>query len=211
MPQPPQAPCGASCAIALHTLGNEQRILDTDLAEALGMATPRAIRFNLIEPNRAELESLGNLHEFNANAGQRGRPATAYYLNEEQALLVCMFSRTANAQAVRRQVIDTFMAVRRGQLQPTIPNFNDPVTSREQRSPIMNAAAADVAAPRARHSSRSAASGSASRTPSPMMASDPEPKLFLSPSMAKVFIAHGYRPEQIVIVRPIPVKAPKRR
>lgn len=44
-----------------------------------------------------------------------------------------------------------------------------------------------------------------------MMASDPEPKLFLSPSMAKVFIAHGYRPEQIVIVRPIPVKAPKRR
>ena len=29
--------------------------------------------------------------------------------------------------------------------------------------------------------------------------------------MAKVFIAHGFRPEQIVITRPIPVKAPKRR
>lgn len=77
---------------------------------------PRNIRVNLIEPNRAELETLGSLLELKANPGAKGgRPATAYYLNEEQALLVCMFSRTANAQAVRKQVIDTFMSVRRGQ------------------------------------------------------------------------------------------------
>lgn len=128
MPQPPQAPCGASCALTLHTLGNEQRILDTDLAEALGFSQPRQVR-ELILRNKPELQTLGSLSQATTNPGPLGgRPATAYYLNEEQALLVCMFSRTVNAQAVRRQVIDTFMAVRRGQLQPTIPNFNDPVT-----------------------------------------------------------------------------------
>jgi len=49
------------------------------------------------------------------NTGKRGRPGTAYYLNEEQALLLCIKADTNNAMLVREQVIRTFMAVRRGQ------------------------------------------------------------------------------------------------
>lgn len=59
-----------------------------------------------------ELLSHGPLCTRTVQTG--GRPAAAYYLNEEQALLVCMFSRTDKAASVRKLVIDTFMAVRRG-------------------------------------------------------------------------------------------------
>ena len=119
-------------AITLHTIDNEPRVLDTDLAERLGMARPRDIRGNLIKPNHTELETFGNLREENANAGRPGRPAMAYYLNEEQALLICMFSKTSNAALVRKQVIETFMAHRRGQLvpatqvAPALPDFSNP-------------------------------------------------------------------------------------
>lgn len=57
----------------------------------------------------------------------------AYYLNEEQALLICMFSRTPKAAAVRREVILVFTAGRRGDLVtqqanpgPVLPDFTNP-------------------------------------------------------------------------------------
>lgn len=104
-------------ALVLHSIENEQRVLDTDLAERLGFERPRKIR-ELINRKLAELQRYGICPSVGQNTGQRGRPSVAYYLNEEQALLVCMFSDTDNASNVRKQVIDTFMAVRRGQLQP---------------------------------------------------------------------------------------------
>lgn len=87
--------------LTLHTINNEPRILDTDLAERLGMKNPRKIRQNLIEANLSELQGYGEIRMELIRNGQRGRPATAYYLNEEQALLICMFSKTENAQLVR--------------------------------------------------------------------------------------------------------------
>ena len=101
--------------LTLHTVSNEARVLDTDLASRLGMEVPRKVRQNIIEANRDELETYGELRMERIQTG-RGRPATAFYLNEEQALLVCMFSKTEKAAAVRKQVIATFMAHRRGQL-----------------------------------------------------------------------------------------------
>lgn len=65
------------------------------------MSRPRDIRKDLIKPNLVELQGFGILRETPANSGKRGRPALVYYLNEEQALLLCMFSRTEKAQAVR--------------------------------------------------------------------------------------------------------------
>jgi len=47
-----------------------------------------------------------------------GRPGTAYHLNEEQALLICMLSRTERAKQVRAEVIRVFAAWRRGQRGP---------------------------------------------------------------------------------------------
>ncbi len=105
-------------AVALHSIENEQRVLGTDLAERLGFERPRKIR-ELINRKLAELQRYGTC----PSVGRviRGNLAQEYYLNEEQALLVCMFSDTDNASNVRKQVIDTFMAVRRGQLQPAVP------------------------------------------------------------------------------------------
>ena len=102
-------------------------MLDIDLAVALGMTTPRKIRQNIIEANEVELQGLGDLRMEVIQTG--GRPSTAYYLNEEQALLVCMFSRTANAQVVRKQVIETFMQVRRGVIQLALPDFTNPAAA----------------------------------------------------------------------------------
>lgn len=108
-------------ALTITTIDNEPRVRDIQLAEKLGMSRPRDIRANLIVPNLVELRGYGDLREMNANAGKVGRPALEYRLNEQQALLLCMFSRTEKAQAVRKEVIEVFTAYRRGQLQPVTP------------------------------------------------------------------------------------------
>lgn len=110
--------------ITLTTINEEPRVLDTDLAEALGMAEPRKVRQNVIEPNRTELEGYGPLRMRTIRT--TGRPSNAYYLNEEQALLVCLLSRTERAKAVRAEVIRVFKAYRKGQLQPALPDFTNP-------------------------------------------------------------------------------------
>jgi hypothetical protein len=95
------------------------------------MSRPRDIRKNLIIPNLDELRTYGNLRETRANPGKPGRPAYQYHLNEEQALLLCMFSKTAKAAEVRKEVIETFKAYRDGHLALTekgkaaLPNFED--------------------------------------------------------------------------------------
>lgn len=81
------------------------------------MAIPANIRKDLIAPNRTELEVFGVLGKRPITSGPRGgRPGTAFYLNEEQALLVCLLSRTERAKAVRAEVIRVFTAYRRGDL-----------------------------------------------------------------------------------------------
>jgi len=52
---------------------------------------------------------------------QGGRPERIYYLTEEHALLICMFSRTPQAASVRKQVITVFQACRNGCLASTEP------------------------------------------------------------------------------------------
>lgn len=69
------------------------------------MKNPRNVRSDLIKPNLTELKGFGILRETHANSRKRGRPALVYYLNEEQALLLCMFSHTEKAQAVRAEVV----------------------------------------------------------------------------------------------------------
>ena len=53
-------------------------------------------------------------HVQTSNKG--GRPGTAYYLNEGQALVLCALSRTAVASQIRKALIDVFRAYRDGQL-----------------------------------------------------------------------------------------------
>jgi len=72
------------------------------------MARPNMIRTNIIEPNRAELEQFGDVACVASNVPMPNggyKKTTAYYLNEEQALLVATLSRTEKARQVRAMLI----------------------------------------------------------------------------------------------------------
>lgn len=98
------------------TVNHEPRILDLRIAERLGMGNPRSIR-ETIEANRAELERYGSLSVVPTNPRKKGgRPGREFYLNEPQTVLLCMLSRTERAADVRQEVIEVFMAYRRGEL-----------------------------------------------------------------------------------------------
>lgn len=110
----------------LLTLDGEPRIKDLILAERLGFERPREIR-RLIERHRIELQGFGGLRHRNANPGpQGGRPSQDTYLNEAQALLICMFARTPLAAEVRKSVIEVFMAWRAGKTVPVKQHHRRP-------------------------------------------------------------------------------------
>jgi len=117
-PLVPKANAPKNELITLHEIDGAPLVLDTDLAEALGFDRPRVIR-ELIERNREELEGYGSLAARHGKS--RGQDFTAFYLNEEQALLICMLSRTPTAKTIRREVIAVYQAWRKGKLQPAAP------------------------------------------------------------------------------------------
>lgn len=100
----------------IEEIESEPRILDIELARGLNFTRERDIR-ELIARNRDELEAYGGLPCRTANPGKLGgRPGKAYWLNEGQALVICALSRTPRAAAVRKLLIDVFMAYRQGKL-----------------------------------------------------------------------------------------------
>lgn len=121
--------------LVITPFDDEPRVLDTALAERLGMARPTNIRTNIIEANLDELEGFGHVARAACNVAMpRGgyKTGMAYYLNEEQALLVCLLSRTERAKQVRAEVIRVFTAWRRGELvsaKPALPDFTSPAAA----------------------------------------------------------------------------------
>lgn len=103
--------------IPLTVIEEQPRARDLDIAERLGMARPRKIR-DLIERNKAELESFGSLAPRWGKS--RGQEFTEFHLNEEQALLIATLSDAPKAAEVRSMLIRTFVAYRRGQLAPAV-------------------------------------------------------------------------------------------
>lgn len=130
----------------LHLFANEPKVQDLRLAEILGFERPRDIR-ELIKRNAEELENLGGLFHRIKNVNDYdglpydtanlqslgGRPATEYWLNEEQALLLCMFARTVKARSARREIIRVFLAWRHGHLTPTTPTLNEIIDVIDER------------------------------------------------------------------------------
>ena len=107
---------GALAISDLTPMAGEPCVLHARLADALGYGEARAVR-RLIDRNHDEFLTHGVLRQADAKPQtQGGRPTKDYWLNEAQALLVCMFARTEKAAAVRKQVIDVFLAWRRGEL-----------------------------------------------------------------------------------------------
>lgn len=116
---------GAAAQTALFTVADievvidaEPRIKDVLLADRLGYRRSRNIR-ELIERNRSELEAYGNI-AVRHGAVEAGNGAikevTEFHLNEHQSLLICMFAKTDMAAAVRKALIDVFVAYRRSHL-----------------------------------------------------------------------------------------------
>lgn len=143
----------------LSILDDEPRVQDLRLAEALGFVENKAIR-RLIDRNMPELTAYGRIWDApsqNTLAGKRGRPGLEYWLNEAQALLVCMFSRTPEAARVRRELVDVFMAWRRQRALPAgaLPAFAFPTG--DEAVSLMMARVALVREARMTHGPRAAA------------------------------------------------------
>ena len=109
---------GALTLSDLAPMAGEPRVRDHRLAEVLGYDRARKVR-DLIVRHRPEILTHGPLPQVTAmvEIGSAARRSVdEYHLNEAQALLVCMFARTETAATVRKQVIEVFLAWRRGEL-----------------------------------------------------------------------------------------------
>ncbi|MFI3902603.1 hypothetical protein [Ochrobactrum sp. S1502_03] len=98
-------------------IDKEPRVVDVRLGEALGFARPRKIR-EIIERNLEEIEVYGSSAP--RRGAYRGQSFTEYFLNEGQALLICMFAKTVAAAAVRKALIDVFMEYRLGRVEKPV-------------------------------------------------------------------------------------------
>lgn len=112
-------------AADIRKIGDEPRVLDERLSELLGFDRARAIR-QIIRRNAEELLSHGALATRSVVHEGAGRPTKAYYLNEAQTILICMFSRTKAAAEVRTQIVQVFMAWRRGEALRHVPQPEKP-------------------------------------------------------------------------------------
>lgn len=102
----------------LRVFAEEPLVQDVALGKRLGMAQALDIR-RVIKKREEELLRYGSfraVREMIATGKGAHRAVTVYYLNEAQALLICMFSQTATAADVREELIKVFMAYRRGAL-----------------------------------------------------------------------------------------------
>lgn len=116
-----QAVLSIRTIITLHEIDGQPLVLDEDLARELGYAKSDSFR-TLIKRHQIELLGYGGLLQLAGNPGPKGgRPSHAYYLNEEQALLLCMFSGAEKAKEIRRQIVMVYQAWRKGKLKPTMP------------------------------------------------------------------------------------------
>lgn len=104
-------------ASAIADIDGEPRIRDLTLADYLGLVKAHDVRAMIVR-NWSELSLHGNFPHRAEKSEGRGRPGTAYYLNEGQALVICALSRTEKAAEIRKQIIDVFRAYRSGELQP---------------------------------------------------------------------------------------------
>lgn len=101
--------------VGLHLRGGEPRVRDEDIARSLGFADPLQIR-KLIKRHEKSLSDFRVLYTVEETSGPNGgRPSTAFYLNEEQALYIAIVSEAPRAHEVRSMLIRVFVAWRRGQ------------------------------------------------------------------------------------------------
>ena len=114
-------------ALTLTPIGGEPRVFDLTLAERLGFEYPVDIR-KLIKRNQAKLQRFGIIATVAKIHDAAGRPASEFYLNQKQAVWVCMKSETDLAFDVQAEIVRVFDAYLNGDLQPTesLPSISPP-------------------------------------------------------------------------------------
>lgn len=111
----------------LSVIEGDARVSCRRLSETLGFNRVNDLH-RLIRANEEELADFGEVFCFSAKnpSSKGGRPILTYYLNEHQAVAVCMWANTATARAARRQIIEVFVAWRRGELGAREPEREGP-------------------------------------------------------------------------------------
>jgi hypothetical protein len=103
--------------LIIQDFDGEPRMRDIDIAEALGFEHVHGFR-KLIRRCKERLAEFGEVFtdSLSVNTG-RGRPRLDYWLNEHQTFYICTQSKTENAFAITRQIINLFVDWRNGRLQ----------------------------------------------------------------------------------------------
>ncbi len=116
-------------ALTLTPIDGEPRVFDLTLAERLGFEQPRDIR-KLVKRNLTKLQRFGVCATVAQTSGKYGgRPAAEFYLNQKQAVWVCMKSETDLAFDVQAEIVRVFDAYLNGDLKPAadpLPYANPP-------------------------------------------------------------------------------------
>lgn len=108
---------------ALDASTDEPRIRDIDLAERLGHKRPRNLRLTIKGFKESGVlpgvdVRCSQQRTSMPRGGEREEAVTEYWLTEAEALFVIAKSTTPVANAITREVIDVFLAWRRGHLKP---------------------------------------------------------------------------------------------
>lgn len=104
-------------SLVLTPINGEPRIQDLQLAKRLGFDQARDIR-KLIKRNEDKLLNFGQCATVARRPENGGTPTNEYYLNQKQAVFICMKSETDNAFEVQAEIVRVFDAHLNGTLQP---------------------------------------------------------------------------------------------
>ena len=129
----------SSNSLVLTAINGEPRVHDLALAERLGFDQPRDIR-KLIKRNETKLLKFGVCATVAQTSGELGgRPATEFYLNQKQAIFICMKSETERAFDVQIEIVHVFDAYLNGALNAApAPAAPQPTLSADQQAELAN-------------------------------------------------------------------------
>ena len=139
-----------SNTLTLTPINGEPRVHDLHLAERLGFDRPRDIR-KIIKRNEVKLLNFGGC----ATVARvvEGNETTEFYLNQRQAIFICMKSETERAFDVQVEIVRVFDAYLNGDLKPALPQshaealrlYADQVERNEQQQREIEASRPKVA------------------------------------------------------------------
>ena len=113
-----------STVLSLTPINGEPRVHDLHLATHLGFADPYMIR-KLIKRNESKLLSFGIVSTVETIHEGAGRPTNEYYLNQKQAIFICMKSETEKAFDVQADIVRVFDAYLNGEVHGNLPLSRD--------------------------------------------------------------------------------------